>query len=65
MFFTVALPAFMFLVFGLGSDDAVGSGNVSAYVMISMAAYGAVSATTDGRLGRHRADDGLGPAAVA
>lgn len=46
MFFTVGLPAFMYLVFGLGSDDAVGSGNVSAYVMISMAAYGAVSATT-------------------
>ena len=46
MFFTVGLPAFMYLVFGLGSDDAVGSGNVSTYVMISMAAYGAVSATT-------------------
>ena len=46
MFFTVALPAFMFLVFGLGSDDPVGSGNVSMYVMVSMAAYGAVTATT-------------------
>ncbi len=46
MFFTVALPTFMYLVFGLGSDDAVGSGNVAMYVMISMAAYGAVTATT-------------------
>ena len=46
MFFTVALPVFMFLVFGLGSDEQVGGGNVAMYVMISMAAYGAVSATT-------------------
>ena len=46
MFFIVGLPTFMFLVFGLGSDDAVGSGNVAMYVMISMAAYGAVTATT-------------------
>ena len=46
MFFIVGLPAFMYLVFGLGSDDAVGSGNVAMYVMISMAAYGAVTATT-------------------
>ena len=46
MFFIVGLPTFMFLVFGLGSQDAVGSGNVAMYVMISMAAYGAVTATT-------------------
>ena len=46
MFFVVALPAFMFLVFGLGSQDRVGSGNVAMYVMVSMAAYGAVTATT-------------------
>jgi ABC-2 type transport system permease protein len=46
MFFTIGLPAFMYLVFGLGSDDAIGSGNLSTYVMISMAAYGAVGATT-------------------
>ena len=46
MFFVVALPAFMYLVFGLGSDEAVGSGNVAMYVMLSMAAYGAVSATS-------------------
>lgn len=46
MFFTVGLPAFMYLVFGLGSDDPVGTGNVAMFVMISMAAYGAVTATT-------------------
>ena len=46
MFFIVGLPTFMYLVFGLGSDDPVGSGNVGMYVMISMAAYGAVTATT-------------------
>ena len=46
MFFMVGLPAFMYLVFGLGSDDRVGSGNVSTYVMLSMASYGAVTATT-------------------
>ena len=46
MFFAVALPAFMFLVFGLGSDDPVGSGNEALFVMTSMAAYGAVTATT-------------------
>jgi len=46
MFFIIGLPTFMYLVFGLGSDDPVGSGNVGMYVMISMAAYGAVTATT-------------------
>jgi ABC-2 type transport system permease protein len=46
MFFIVGLPMFMYLVFGLGSDDAVGSGNVAMYIMISMACYGAVTATT-------------------
>ncbi|MDR7253349.1 ABC-2 type transport system permease protein [Nocardioides sp. BE266] len=46
MFFIVGLPTFMFLVFGLGSDEQVGSGNVAMYVMISMASYGAVTATT-------------------
>ena len=46
MFFVVALPAFFYLVFGLGDDEVVGSGNVAMYVMVSMAAYGAVSATT-------------------
>lgn len=46
MFFVVGLPTFMYVVFGLGSQDSVGSGNVAMYVMVSMAAYGAVSATT-------------------
>ncbi|WP_246849966.1 ABC transporter permease [Nocardioides xinjiangensis] len=46
MFFIVGLPTFMYLVFGLGSQDPVGSGNVAMYVMISMACYGAVTATT-------------------
>jgi len=46
MFFTVALPAFLFFVFGMGDDEAYGSANVAMYVMVSMAAYGAVTATT-------------------
>ncbi len=46
MFFAVALPAFLFVVFGLGDDESYGSANVALYVMISMAAYGAVTATT-------------------
>jgi ABC-2 type transport system permease protein len=49
MFFTAGLPAFFYLIFGaaspFGSED-VGNGNVSMYIMISMAAYGAVTATT-------------------
>lgn len=46
MFFIVALPAFLFFVFGVGDDETFGSANVAMYVMISMAAYGAVTATT-------------------
>lgn len=46
MFFTVALPTFLFFVFGMGDDEAYGSANVAMYVMVSMAAYGAVTATT-------------------
>ncbi|MGA8211644.1 MAG: ABC transporter permease [Nocardioidaceae bacterium] len=46
MFFIVALPAFLFSVFGMGDDEAYGSANVAMYVMVSMAAYGAVTATT-------------------
>jgi ABC-2 type transport system permease protein len=46
MFFVVGLPAFLYVVFGLGGDDPAGSGNVAMYVMVSMAAYGAVTATT-------------------
>lgn len=46
MFFIVALPAFLFFVFGIGDDEPIGSANVAMYVMVSMAAYGAVTATT-------------------
>ena len=46
LFFIVVLPVFMYLVFGVGGDESVGSGNVAMYVTISMAAYGAVTATT-------------------
>ncbi len=46
MFFIVALPVFMYLVFGTGGTEQVGSGNVAMYVTISMAAYAAVTATT-------------------
>lgn len=40
--FTLIFPAAMFFVFGSGSggDERVGDGNVSAYVMVSMALYG-------------------------
>ncbi|GGO66789.1 hypothetical protein GCM10010910_27030 [Microbacterium nanhaiense] len=48
MFFVAVLPAFMYVIFGAvqdyGSAD-IGNGNVAAYVMIGMAAYGAVTAT--------------------
>lgn len=47
--FTVILPVVFFLLFGLNqkySDQSVGHGNVAAYVMISMAIYGAMLATT-------------------
>lgn len=49
MFFIVVLPTALFLMFGgLAdySDNQVGHGNVSSYLMISMAMYGAVTATT-------------------
>lgn len=48
LFFIAVLPAFMYVVFGaaqaFGSQD-IGRGNVALYVMISMAVYGAVTAT--------------------
>lgn len=42
MIFALIFPAAMFFVFGSGSqgDERVGQGNVSAYVMVSMALYG-------------------------
>lgn len=47
--FTLVLPAVFFLLFGTGDDyrhESVGAGNVTAYIMISMAVYGAMIATT-------------------
>ncbi|GAA1237523.1 ABC transporter permease [Oryzihumus leptocrescens] len=49
--FTVVMPVVFFLIFGVGqkySNDNVGHGNGAAYVMISMAIYGAMIATTSG-----------------
>ncbi len=51
LLFTVLFPVFFFLIFGLNSSYAknrVGPGNVSAFIMISMALYGAVLATSSG-----------------
>ena len=47
--FSLVLPVVFFLIFGRGqpySDDPAGSGNVVAYLMISMAVYGAMLGTT-------------------
>ena len=52
--FAIIFPVFFFLLFGLNSAYALKSagpgshGNVSAFIMISMALYGAVLATTSG-----------------
>ena len=49
MFFVMVLPAFMYVVFGASMDYAeqeLVHGNVAMYVMISMAAFGAITATT-------------------
>src|SRR5699024_12678708 len=49
MFFVGVLPAFMYIIFGASmayADQPFGHGNVGMYVMVSMAAYGAVTATT-------------------
>src|SRR5690625_3012470 len=48
-FFVIILPTAMYLMFGVAMDQGempAGHGNVSAYVMTSMAVYGAVIATT-------------------
>lgn len=48
MFFTAVLPAFLYVIFGAVQsygDESVGNGNVRMWVMIAMAAYGAVTAT--------------------
>lgn len=49
--FTIVVPTLFFLIFGLNRSygtQRYGSGNVSASVLISMALYGAVLATTSG-----------------
>jgi ABC-2 type transport system permease protein len=49
--FTMVLPVVFFLIFGLNKQYAnlrAGHGNVSAFIMISMALYGAILATTSG-----------------
>lgn len=51
MVFTLLMPALFFFIFGVGQDysgQTAGKGNVSAYIMISMAAYGAMIAATGG-----------------
>ncbi len=51
LIFTLVVPVIFFLIFGLNSayaNERAGHGNVSAYVMISLALYGAVLATTSG-----------------
>ncbi|MFW6774370.1 ABC transporter permease [Nocardioides sp. CPCC 205120] len=48
LFFVAVLPTFLFVVFGSAQDYAqasVGNGNVALYMLVSMAAYGAVTAT--------------------
>ncbi len=49
--FTIVVPVLFFLLFGLNhayASDRIGQGNESAFIMISMALYGAVLATSSG-----------------
>jgi ABC-2 type transport system permease protein len=51
IFFTLLMPVLLYLLIGTSSQysgDSEGSGNVSAYILISMAVYGAVLASTSG-----------------
>ncbi len=51
MIFTMIMPIFFYLIFGLtvsNGDTDIANGNVSAFVMISMALYGAILATASG-----------------
>ncbi|MFG1792266.1 ABC transporter permease [Nocardia sp. NPDC049149] len=51
MIFTLLIPPLFFVIFGLQSDyrtQSFGSGNVTGYIMVSMAVYGAMLATTSG-----------------
>lgn len=59
LFFTAGLPVFFYIIFGAvqsWTDQPIGNGNVAMYIMIAMAAYGAVSATvnTGGRAALER-----------
>jgi ABC-2 type transport system permease protein len=49
--FTFVMPAVFFLIFGTSSDyrhDRLEHGNITGYIMVSMAVYGAMLATTSG-----------------
>ncbi len=49
--FTMIMPSVFFLLFGLNkayASDRAGHGNVAAFILVSMALYGAVLATTSG-----------------
>ena len=49
--FTLIMPSVFFLLFGTDGEyktDSAGHGNVTAYIMVSMAVYGAMIATTSG-----------------
>ncbi|GAB2571909.1 ABC transporter [Paractinoplanes abujensis] len=49
--FTLVMPAVFFLLFGTGGDyktERAGGGNVTGYILVSMAVYGAMLATTSG-----------------
>ena len=51
LLFTMVLPVVFFLIFGLNkvyAHDRLPNGNESAFIMVSMALYGAVLATTSG-----------------
>ncbi len=48
LFFIAILPAFFYLIFGAAQDygsESAGNGNVAFFILVSMAAYGAVTAT--------------------
>lgn len=49
--FTLVMPSVFFLLFGADGDyktESAGAGNVTAYVMVSLAVYGAMIAATSG-----------------
>ena len=49
--FSVVMPVVFFLLFGTGrsySNESAGHGNVAAFIMVSMALYGAMLSTTGG-----------------